>query len=1485
MTTKTVSRTGFIALLAVTLAAASASRVAAQTILFSDNFNRANNLNISASAVGMSGTAAPMTYKESDLLPAPNNDALSQVLSNSLYLAYGPNASTVGLQSHNFIDPQILTDGGFRVSMDMQKLPSSQTTVDNYCGFGVGISTNEMANLDLDYNSTAGPRGRFNNASFTGVADFYTCWTMNGGGDVQIFFQGAATDTQYDVNVGTVAGVVHTLRADFYPAGFGAGDKVNVFVYIDNALVVNTSFTWHDANANYIAASARIDAGFVVDNLLVQTIPAVATDPTLHWVGDGSANAWNTSSLNWSNLVLNVATNFSNGQAVIFDDSSANTNVTISGTVNPGLITVNNSAKNYAFSGGLIAGTNHLVKSGNGTLTLNQGNSYSGGTTISAGRIRVGNNNALGSGLVTLSGGTLSADSTARTLANAALMTATTALGDVTNNGQIIFGGSLDFGGAGRTLTINSDVVFAGGATNGILASKQGKGTLTFNGIVNYSGAADVQDGTVIYDGATVTDSDRLIADAGPVNGIARLIITNGATVTVNTTVGNLRSGRQASTGTNYVDLAGLYSLPNADSVDGNLTLQGNAADSEITFWPGGDFTARSVANNNGPGVGNTVFKFNGGILRARNDNPNFFEGLSQTLVQAGGANLDDGGHNITVNQNFLDGGGGGGLNKIGNGALFLNGINTYLGTTVVSSGTFGGSGTLSGPVNLGSGATLAPGGSVGSVGTLTINNNLTLATGSYTAVDINKSSATNDVVTGLINVAYAGTLVVSNISGAPFASGDTYTLFNVSGTTTGNFSSILILPVTGLVGSFNPASGGLTLSQAPAGTDFFTVANNSTNNILPVLTNDIGSDLTLVGVATPPHGTAVISGTNVLYSPYTGFIGTDEFTYTNQDSLGTQSVLTIFATVAVPLNLNDHYQVLRNSSSNQLDVLRNDGAGITLISLTQPTNGTAFISGTNISYTPTGNYFGPDSFTYTVQDGLGENLVATVNLDVRQYPNFVFILADDQGWTGLSVQMDTNRPNSKSDYYSTPTMEMLASQGLRFSYGYSPHPDCSPSRYSILTGKTPARTKMTDIVGRSNTTVSGQYKLIAPGKLTDALQTNDLTVAQLLKAIPGANYSCAHWGKWHLNGGGPVMHGFDANANDGATDNSQGNTGTFPFDPDPKRAYSVTDRALNFLDTRVTNGIPFYMQVSHYAVHETTQTSQSSFNAFNGKPRGVWHTNQWYAGMTLDLDINVGRVLAELDELGIRNSTYVIYQSDNGAPQAQSENYPLRRYKPEVWEGGTRVPTFIRGPGVPANQQCDVPVCGIDMLPTILQWATGSTSNVPPDVDGGSLVPLIQAMEQGSNSLPAILRGGELVTHCPHYVGPLPWPNDWQLNDKDMRPRSSIHDGHYKLVANYEPGTIELYDLNSDISESTNLSPTQLAIKWQLWVRLRDYLKMVNAQMPTLDPSYPGTTNGTFQLAAATGSLGDADSDGLPDDWEFRELLTYQYGGSDDPS
>jgi len=1480
--------------IAVCTAAVLMTNSRAQTVFFADSFNRANQLDLDAGTNGMTGiTMTNGMFAVSNVWLEPIDvgravSADSAVTNNALRM--GGNGHAVNIMvDRNFAT--LMSTGVLSVTLKLNGTPgpNDSSSTNRYQGIGFGF-------LRAEGNVVSSSVDRV----LSRAADLFVAETAKG--QIRINDELASTRNQtagQDVTPttlvfatnGAVAFVPGTLRVDLTVTNAAIGSTVLYSVLFDAgstgnfSTLTNRSFLLSDNNQLYFGIEIRSTPAVVFEDFGISALgtfgPPASTGLT--WRGQASGN-WDSTTTNWVDATFGNETVFTNGLAVKFDDGASNTTVNVSAAVSPSSISLENVSSSYIFSGtGQIAGNVNVIKPGAGTATIALTNSYSGGTALSSGRVRLGTDSALGTGPLILSGGTLSSDGvTGRVISNPTKITSAFTIGNATDIGALTFASPIDLGGAGRTLTFNSNAQLAYGATNGTLTAKTGKGTLTLNGLVNFSGASDVQDGTMIFDAANVTNTDRLIADTFTVNGIARLVITNGATVTVTTTVGNFRSGRQASAGSNYVDLAGLYSVPNADSADGNITLQANAAYSEMTFWPGGDFTARSVAPN-GSGSGATVFKFNGGILRARNDNATFFQGLSQTLVQSGGANIDDGGFSITINQNLLDGGGAGGLNKIGGGTLLLNGANTYTGSTVVSNGSFGGSGTLSGPLSILSGATLSPGAATGAIGTLTVNNNLNLDAASFVAMKIDRANSTNDLVRGLNNAAYAGTLTVSNISGSPFAAGDIYPLFNASGTKSGNFNSIILRPATSLAANFDPTNGTLTLSALAAGADVVIVSGNSTNNVLPVLANDVGGGLILLGVSSPTNGTAIVSGTNILYAPNFGFTGTDGFTYTNQDSLGTNNVLSVTITVTAPMNFSDRYQVLHDTSSNTLDVLRNDGAGMTVVSITQPANGTASVSGTNVIYTPNSGYVGADGFTYISQNASGVGFVSTVSLDVRQYPNFVLVLADDQGWTGLSVLMDTNRPNSKSDYYKTPRMESLAAQSMRFAYGYAPHPNCSPSRYAILTGQTCARLKMTDILDRSDTPVSGQFKLIAPGKAVNAIQANKKTIPELLKSISGAGYSAAHFGKWHLAGGGPVAHGFDADANDGATDNTQGSTGSSPINTDPKRAYSVTDRALGYLNSRVTNGTPFYLQVSHYAVHETTQDSQSSHDLFNGVTPGTWHNNQNYAGMTLDLDINVGRILDRLEDLGIRNSTYLIYDSDNGAPQAQSENYPLRGYKPEIWEGGERVPMFIRGPGVPANSQCNVPTIGYDLLPTIWQWAGGAATNLPAEVDGGSLVATINSIAQGSTNPATVVRGGDFIHHSPHYVGPSPWPNDWQLNEKDMRPRSTIHDGHYKLVANYEPGTIELYDLNNDISEVTNLSPTQLAVKWQLWVRLRDYLKMVNAQMPTLDPTYPGTTNGTFVLTGAKGSLGDADSDGLNDDWEFRELLTYQSNGSED--
>lgn len=471
--------------------------------------------------------------------------------------------------------------------------------------------------------------------------------------------------------------------------------------------------------------------------------------------------------------------------------------------------------------------------------------------------------------------------------------------------------------------------------------------------------------------------------------------------------------------------------------------------------------------------------------------------------------------------------------------------------------------------------------------------------------------------------------------------------------------------------------------------------------------------------------------------------------------------------------------------------------------------------------------------------------------LALAQSPNIVFILIDDQGWTGTSHQMKSTLGTSQSDYYQTPNLEQLAQQGMTFSQAYSPASKCSPSRNSILTGQTPAISRLTN----TSVAVDSTKFLYEP--------SSAIHIDQSLKTFPelieeqNANYWTAHYGKWHLGSGGPAASGF--HRSDGNTSNNTGTQG-LGIQADPKLVQQITDSALAFISDAKAANKPFYVQLSHYAVHAPSELLGTTYNFYatpGQRPIGIRHTDTLYAGMTEDVDRTVGQLLDSLTAWGLDSNTYVVYMSDNGSGQGFSNNLPLQQGKAFLNEGGIRVPLVIRGPNIPQNTYNDIPVIGYDLYPTFMDWMFGNIS-LPSNVEGVSIKNLV-------TGLPVVLnRSNGLIFHSPHYA---------QSNNK--YPESAIIKDSFKFMVNYDLGAFYLYNLNQDIEEQHDLDSIYPHIADSLCLELRNYLKNSNAQMPTLNPTHPNNANGV---------AGDWDNDGLNDAWEFRELLTVKYNASDDP-
>ena len=427
---------------------------------------------------------------------------------------------------------------------------------------------------------------------------------------------------------------------------------------------------------------------------------------------------------------------------------------------------------------------------------------------------------------------------------------------------------------------------------------------------------------------------------------------------------------------------------------------------------------------------------------------------------------------------------------------------------------------------------------------------------------------------------------------------------------------------------------------------------------------------------------------------------------------------------------------------------------------------------------------------------------------------NFVVILADDLGWTDLACY--------GSDFYQTPHIDRLARDGMKFTHGYSACTVCSPTRAAVLTGKYPARVRITDWIPGQ---MPDNPKLIVPD-FTKYLSPSEMSMG---RAFKNAGYATASIGKWHLGGEEyyPEKHGFDINI---GGSHSPGPPSFFspykiPTLPDGPKGEYVTDRLADEAERFVEKHRqePFLLYWPHFAVHTPIQGKESVAAKYREK-RGSHQTNDIYAAMVESLDDAVGRLRRKLDELNLSERTVIIFTSDNGGrlTQGTTSNHPLRAGKGSCYEGGTRVPFIVHWPGVTKSGSVShTPVISMDIFPTLIEMA-GLKKSVAKDVEGTSLVPLLR--EKGK------WKRDTLFWHYPHY-------QHYQLGG--TTPYGAIRSGDFKLIEFFADMRVELYNVKEDIGEQRNLASEMPEKVEQLRKRLHAWRAEVRAQMPTRNPNY----------------------------------------------
>lgn len=447
--------------------------------------------------------------------------------------------------------------------------------------------------------------------------------------------------------------------------------------------------------------------------------------------------------------------------------------------------------------------------------------------------------------------------------------------------------------------------------------------------------------------------------------------------------------------------------------------------------------------------------------------------------------------------------------------------------------------------------------------------------------------------------------------------------------------------------------------------------------------------------------------------------------------------------------------------------------------------------------------------------------------------PNILLLLVDDLG------QQDIGAYNADT-FYETPQVDRIAREGVRFSSGYAANPVCSPTRYSIMTGRYPTRAMLTNWLPGQRT------ERFRDAPLAENMASEEVTIAEILR---GAGYRTAIVGKWHLGkdeAHWPEAQGFEVNIGGWAA----GHPRSY-FSPyrNPKLADGpdgeylaprLATETINLIHRFHEERKPFLIVHSFYNVHTPLHAPKDLVEKYQRKAERLGLRDKFgeeaqyhfdkkekrlvrriqchpvYAAMVESMDRAVGRILDALQELGLSKNTLVVFVSDNGglstSEGSPTSNLPLRGGKGWVYEGGIRVPFIIKAPFLNhASSRNPAPVCTTDLLPTFLAC---SSTPLPAGlkIDGKNLCPLLDHPRASDLDR-------TLYWHYPHY------------SNQGGFPGGAIRQGDWKLVENYEDGSMALYHLADDIGEQYDLAAKQPERAGRLRASLHSWYAAIGAR------------------------------------------------------